>query len=121
MRFLSPVICSIALSALASSAFAGAWTQDPGNGLFILNGLYYSADKLWDNSGHKQSQPTYSKYELDPYLEYGLADGVTIGTNLSLQRAHQDGHLLLQHLHLHLRQAETEQSLRVLDLLPLLL
>ena len=37
------------------------------------------------------------------------------------QRAHQDGHLLLQHLHLHLRQAETEQSLRVLDLLPLLL
>ena len=37
------------------------------------------------------------------------------------QRAHQDGHLLLQHLHLHLRQADTEQSLRVLDLLPLLL
>lgn len=89
MRFLSTVTCALALSAIAADAQAGAWTQASGSGVAIVNGSYYSTDKLYNNGGNKQSQATYSKYELNPYLEYGLWDGVTAGANLSLQRAHQ--------------------------------
>ncbi|MDE3038857.1 MAG: hypothetical protein KGJ21_10475, partial [Pseudomonadota bacterium] len=39
----------------------------------------------------KQSQPDYGKYELNPYLEYGLSDSLTLGANLLFDRAHQDG------------------------------
>ena len=90
MRIRTQLLCSIACLA-PSLAYAGAWTQDQGKAQVILTGSYYNADQLWNNHGNKQSQPTYSKYELNPYLEYGLRDDLTIGTSLSLQRLHQDG------------------------------
>lgn len=71
------------------AAHAGAWTQAPGKGLLIVSGSYYSSDKRITNQGHKQSQPTYSQYLLNPYLEYGLYDGITLGANLNAQRTHQ--------------------------------
>ena len=51
---------------------------------------YYATDRYWDNNGHRQSQPAYDQYALNPYAEYGLWDGFTIGTNLSLQDVHED-------------------------------
>ncbi len=86
-RFLSVFAAGISV---ATQAFAGAWTQDAGKGQAILNGWYYATDELYNNSGNKASQPDYTKYELNPYIEYGLLSGVTIGANLSLQRAQQD-------------------------------
>jgi hypothetical protein len=80
----------IAATTLATAAYASAWTQDQGNGQAILSASYYGADQYWDNGGNKQSQPSYSKYELNPYLEYGLSDGLTIGTNFYLQHLYQD-------------------------------
>jgi hypothetical protein len=71
-------------------AHASAWTQAEGNGQIILNGWYYATDSFYNNSGTETNQDTYRKYELNPYIEYGLTDGVTIGANLSLQRASQD-------------------------------
>lgn len=88
---LSRIVCAITLSGIASAAYAGAWTQESGHGQLILNTTYYATDRLWDNQGHRHDQPTYSKYELNPYLEYGITDTITAGANLSLQRAHQDG------------------------------
>jgi hypothetical protein len=85
------IITAIALSLLSANAYAGAWTQSQGTGLAILGGTYYNADHLYNNNGDRRNQPTYSKYELSPYLEYGVTDAITVGTNLSLQRAHQDG------------------------------
>lgn len=73
---------------LASDAYAGAWTQDKGKGLAIVNASFSYARAYYDNAGDRIWQPTYYKYELNPYLEYGLWDGVTIGTNISLQRVH---------------------------------
>lgn len=78
------------LTALAGQAYAGAWTLEAGKGQLIMTGLYQSADHLWNNRGNKQPQAEYQKYELNPYMEYGLADGLTVGANLSLQRAQQD-------------------------------
>jgi protein XagA len=76
---------------MASQAYAGAWTQPKGQGQVIVSGLYYSTDALYNNQGNKQSQANYRKYEMNPYLEYGWLENVTVGANLMLQRAHQDG------------------------------
>lgn len=73
-----------------SDAHAGAWTQEKGKLQVILNQTLYATDTYYDNQKHERSQPLYRKYELNPYLEYGLADGVTIGANVSLQRVAQD-------------------------------
>lgn len=81
-------LCSVALT--AGAAHAGAWLQPEGRGQIILNGYYYTADEFFNNQGQRRSQPDYVKYELNPYLEYGLTDTLTVGTNLSLQRAAQD-------------------------------
>jgi len=91
MRRSSGIFCAVAFLAATPHAYAGAWTQDQGRALLILSGNYYAADRMWDNFGRKQSQPSYSKYELNPYMEYGLWEGVTLGTNLSLDRTYQQG------------------------------
>ncbi len=75
---------------LPTAAFGGAWTQDEGKGRAILTAGYYDASDFYNNSGTKTAQPNYHKYELNPYLEYGLYDGLTVGANLSLQRAQQN-------------------------------
>lgn len=74
---------------VSHAAWAGAWTQPQGKGQLILNNWYYQADERFTNTGSDVSQPTYRKYELNPYMEYGIADGITLGTNLSLQRTSQ--------------------------------
>jgi protein XagA len=68
---------------------AGAWTQFEGQGQIILNSYYYTADEMFDNQGKRQNLPRYLKYELNPYMEYGLTSSVTVGANLSLQAAAQ--------------------------------
>jgi hypothetical protein len=89
VRILGKIVLALAIICTAGNAHAGAWTQDQGKVLVIVTGSYYTTNEFFDNSGHKQSQPTYSKYELNPYAEYGLKDGITIGTNLFLDRARQ--------------------------------
>lgn len=83
------IIITILLCLIASVSHAGAWTQAVKQGLFIPNISYYSTSKFFDNYGNKQSQNKYSKYELNPYVEYGLHDKLTIGANIFLQRASQ--------------------------------
>jgi len=73
-----------------SHAYAGAWTQKKGQGLFILGSSYYRAEDFVNNFGKRQSQPRYQKFEINPYVEYGLTDSVTLGANLSLQYTRQN-------------------------------
>ena len=84
MRFLSSITCTVVLIISTSPAYAGAWTQDAGSTQVIITGSYFN------NEGKRQSQPAYDKYEIDPYVEYGLWDGITAGGELSLERAHQN-------------------------------
>jgi hypothetical protein len=79
----------LAIALYSGSVQAGAWTQYKGQGQFILNGYYYAADERFDNNGSLQPLSKYSKYELNPYVEYGLTGSVTVGANLSLQAVAQ--------------------------------
>lgn len=84
------IYITILLCLTASLAHAGAWTQNDGKALLITNISYYSTSKFFDNSGNKKLFNNYSKYELNPYLEYGLRDDLTVGANFFLQRASQN-------------------------------
>lgn len=77
----------------SSGAYAGAWTQGQGQGVAIVTANYGSSDHLWDNAGTKRRQPDYDKATLNPYIEYGYADGTTIGGSAQLVRVHQDAQL----------------------------
>lgn len=86
MRSFSQICHSLViLLCLSETAYAGAWTQQSGNGLLILNNSYYSASHFVNNAGKRQKQALYQKYEINPYVEYGLTDDVTLGFNAFLQ------------------------------------
>ncbi len=50
----------------------------------------YQSDSYFDEQGNRQSQGDFSKYEINPYLEYGLSDSLTLGVNLFAQYLQQD-------------------------------
>jgi hypothetical protein len=74
-----------------SVVFAGAWLQPKGDGLLITQATYYSTDTYFDTQGRAQSQPTYRKYEFQPYAEYGVTDWLTVGSSAYLQSVAQSG------------------------------
>lgn len=82
--------CIITLT-LATTAHAGAWVQPAGVGLFITQASYYSTDSYFDTNGEVQSQPRYTKYELQPYVEYGALDWLTVGGSAYAQSVAQSG------------------------------
>lgn len=84
-----PYLIATLLLLSSANAYAGAWTQGKDKGQIIVNTLYYSTDTLFNNQGNRTAQAKYTKYELNPYLEYGWTDTITVGANLSLQRANQ--------------------------------
>lgn len=71
-------------------AWAGAWTLPKGAGELYLTGNYYSADKYYNASGDDVSIPEFSKYELNPYYQYGYDNGLTVGVSAFLQQINQD-------------------------------
>jgi len=90
MRYYPELVFSIALSFFTSNAYASAWTQEQGNTLLIVTSSYYTANEMYDNNGHSQPQAPYHQYELNPYLEYGYRDDITLGSNLFLESATQN-------------------------------
>jgi len=84
-------VASIIVMTFANSAHAGSWVQPLGKGLIITQATYYSTDSYFDANGEKQSQPRFSKYELQPYGEYGLNDWLTIGGSAYAQSVSQSG------------------------------
>ncbi|HEY0291044.1 MAG TPA: hypothetical protein VGC51_01725 [Hansschlegelia sp.] len=87
-----PRICQAALCAVALSwqtvehAHAGAFTLNPGEAKLFLSGLLSSGDKYYDGGGKLRSRGKYRKYDLQTFLEFGLADGVTLLASTGLQR-----------------------------------
>ncbi len=80
------------LCGFASPAQAGAWLQKPGELQLIVTGLYYQAGSRFDNDGKKVGQRDFTKYEVNPYVEYGLTDNYTLGANVSLQHLDDSTH-----------------------------
>lgn len=75
----------------AQAAQAGAWLQPEGHGLLITQARYFTSDSFFDVNGQKQPQQRYTKYEVQPYVEYGLTDWLTIGGSAFAQRVSQSG------------------------------
>lgn len=74
---------------ISTSAFAGPWNQEEGEGLFTLSDLYYVTEGYYDSVGKKQQQNTYQKNSVRPYVEYGLTEWLTVGMSTSLEVVHQ--------------------------------
>ena len=82
---------SALITMYAGTTYAGAWTQSEGHGLFITQVTRYSTDSFFDTEARKQSQPEFTKYEIQPYIEYGLKDWLTVGGSAYLQSVAQSG------------------------------
>lgn len=76
----------------AGCAYAGAWVQPEGQGIFIQQATYYTANTYWDGNYQKQSQPRYSKLEYQPYVEYGALTWLTVGATAFTQAVNQTNH-----------------------------
>ncbi len=62
-----------------------------GEGLAITQITNFTSDEYWDTDGTIQPQNTYHKWELQPYVEYGLTERITIGGTAYLQHTMQSG------------------------------
>jgi len=71
-------------------AFAGGWTQPEGSWYIAQKAFFYHNDTFFTPDGKRQSQPDYTKYELNYYAEYGLRDDLTLGANLFVHQVEQE-------------------------------
>lgn len=85
LRFVLALVC------VPSFAHAGAWTQAQGSALSMRNLTYYSTDHYFDARGGRHTQPQFTKYEFQPYLEYGVTNDTTVGGTAYLDMARQSG------------------------------
>lgn len=89
MDALLRILLCFMFLATPHQCLAGAWLQPESQGYASLNGTYYRSDQFWDERGQSRTQPTFSKFELNPYAEYGISDETTIGANLFVQQLTQ--------------------------------
>lgn len=74
---------------VGAQAHAGAWTMPKGEGLFIGQATYFTSEHFFDLDGKKIDQPTFRKFELQPYAEYGVTDWLTAGGSAYLHSVDQ--------------------------------
>ena len=72
-------------------ALAGAWLQPQGKGLAVAQITYFTGDEFFNIDGELEPQSRFSKFELQPYIEYGLTKHITIGGSAFLHRVQQSG------------------------------
>lgn len=77
---------------VSAQAHAGAWTMPKGEGLFIGQATYFTSQHFYDLDGERIDQPTYRKFELQPYAEYGVRDWLTVGGSAYVHRVDQSSH-----------------------------
>lgn len=69
-----------------TSSFSAAWTQNNGSGQSIFTFNYYQSSHSFDtNLDRINSFAKFTKYEINPFVEYGLTNDITIGANPTLQ------------------------------------
>jgi len=68
---------------LSTAVYAGAWGQKKGKIFLSLQTYYYESSKYYNKSGNlKHRGGTFSKWEFNPYMEWGLTDQDTLILNL---------------------------------------
>src|SRR5450432_1563725 len=78
-------IIATGLMGYATTAFAGAWTLDAGNGELIITATAMQASNLFSTGSVLQSIPRYSKDEAQALIEYGVTNWFTAMFGPSLQ------------------------------------
>ena len=67
----------------SSQATAGAWGQKKGKFFLSLQTYYYESSKYYNESGNlKHRGGTFRKWEINPYLEWGITNKDTLILNL---------------------------------------
>ncbi len=70
---------------LSSNAYSAAWLQKSGDWQVISNFNYYSTSSYFNSDGDSLPQKKFIKGEVNPYIEYGLTDKLTVGISPSFQ------------------------------------
>jgi len=68
----------LVIDARQEVAWAGAWLMPPGAGQIIASTAFSGSTRAFDAQGHLIPVPSYDKFELGGYLEYGLTDWLTL-------------------------------------------
>ncbi len=85
--FLAPAFVRLGVLAIAAGlivaarqgqAFAGAWLMLPGDGQIIASTAFSGSTRAFDAQGRLIPVPSYDKFELGAYIEYGLTDWLTL-------------------------------------------
>lgn len=72
-------------------AYAGAWVQKQDSWLVIIRNEWYSSSHYWDQQSVRRKGGDYRKWELNPYIEYGLTKKLTFGLSPFFRQAYSDG------------------------------
>jgi protein XagA len=68
------------------AACGGAWLLPPGNGQVIVDMFFSDSTLAFDAQRHLVAVPSYQKFELGTYIEYGLTDRLTLVASPSYDR-----------------------------------
>ncbi|MGH6841354.1 MAG: hypothetical protein ACREDV_04570, partial [Methylocella sp.] len=60
------------------AALGGAWLLPPGNGQVIVTTFFSDSTRAFNAQGHLIPVPSYQKFELGTYIEYGLTNWLTL-------------------------------------------
>lgn len=79
----------VAGSGAAGTAWAGAWTLEPGEAQLITTLTYYRATREFGSGGGRKDfadDGEFTSLEVNPYLQYGLRSDLTLIASLVLRR-----------------------------------
>lgn len=62
-----------------------------GETLAITQTSYFTGKHYWDSDGERARMDRFKKWEIQPYLEHGLSERVTVGGSFFMQRVQQAG------------------------------
>ncbi|WP_139223542.1 hypothetical protein [Methylocapsa palsarum] len=65
---------------------AGAWLTPPGEGQIIASTAFSSSTRAFNKSGRLIPVPSYQKFELGSYIEYGVTDWLSVAASPSYDR-----------------------------------
>ncbi|MGH6834415.1 MAG: hypothetical protein ACREC9_02480 [Methylocella sp.] len=68
------------------AAWGGAWLLPPGDGQVIADTFFSESTYAFDAHGHLVPVPSYKKFELGTYIEYGLTNWLTLVASPSYDR-----------------------------------
>lgn len=87
---VSSLLAVVLLLATLPFDAQAAWTQDKGKWFAANTVSHYNTNRFVDESGQRNRQPRFSKWEWNGYYEYGWQEDLTIGANLFLHRLSAD-------------------------------